>query len=131
MQNRHATKVFDSARLISDLDVQYTLEAGILSPSSIGLEPWKFVVVQDHGLRDKLKKLSLGAQSQLDTASHFVIILARTNVQYNSPYVMDHMRQVQQMPEEVVQNISGALKDFQQVRGLLDELFDNNRTIIQ
>ena len=121
LQNRHATKVFDSTRLISDLDVQYILEAGRLSPSSIGLEPWKFVVVQNHELRNKLKKVSPGAQGQLDNASHFVIILARTNVQYNSPYVLDHMRQVQQMPEEVVQFISGALKDVQQVRGLLDD----------
>ncbi|MBT2289222.1 NAD(P)H-dependent oxidoreductase [Paenibacillus albidus] len=121
LQNRHATKVFDSARLISDLDAQYILEAGRLSPSSIGLEPWKFVVVQNRQLRNKLKHLALGAQGQLDTASHFVIILARTNVQYNSPYVLDHMRQVQQMPEEVVQYISGALKNVQQVRGLLND----------
>lgn len=121
LQDRHATKVFDSARLISDLDARYILEAGRLSPSSIGLEPWKFVVVQNRQLRNKLKPLSPGAQGQLDTASHFVIILARTNVQYNSPYVLDHMRQVQQMPEEVVQYISGALKDIQQVRGLLDD----------
>lgn len=121
LHNRHATKVFDSARLISDLDAQYILEAGRLSPSSIGLEPWKFVVVQNRQLRNKLKHLALGAQGQLDTASHFVIILARINVQYNSPYVLDHMRQVQQRPEEVVQYISGTLKDFQQVRGLLDD----------
>ncbi|WP_240420850.1 NAD(P)H-dependent oxidoreductase [Paenibacillus periandrae] len=121
LQNRHATKVFDSARLISYLDAQYILEVGRLSPSSIGLEPWKFVVVQNRQLRNKLKQLALGAQAQLDTASHFIIILARTNVQYNSPYVLDHMRQVQQMPEEVVQYISGALKDVQQVRGLLDD----------
>jgi nitroreductase len=121
LQNRHATKVFDSTRLISDLDAQYVLEAGRLSPSSLGLEPWKFVVVQNRQLRNKLKQLALGAQGQLDTASHFVIVLARTNVQYNSPYVLDHMRQVQQMPEEVVQYISGALKDVQQVRGLLDD----------
>jgi nitroreductase len=121
LQNRHATKVFDSARLISGSDAQYILEAGRLSPSSLGLEPWKFVVVQNRQLRNKLKQLALGAQGQLDTASHFVIILARTNVQYNSPYVLDHMRQVQQMPEEVVQYISGALKDVQQVRGLLDD----------
>jgi nitroreductase len=121
LQNRHATKVFDSARLISDLDAQYILETGRLSPSSIGLEPWKFVVVQNRQLRNKLKPFALGSQGQLDTASHFVIILARTNVQYNSPYVLDHMRQVRQMPEEVVQYISGALKDFQQARGLLDD----------
>ncbi|CAM3180201.1 NAD(P)H-dependent oxidoreductase [Paenibacillus lupini] len=121
MQNRHATKVFDSARLISGLDAQYILEAGRLSPSSLGLEPWKFVVVQNRQLRNKLKQLAPGAQGKLDTASHFVIILARTNVQYNSPYVLDHMRQVQQMPEEVVQYISGFLKEFQQVRGLLDD----------
>lgn len=46
-QFRHATKEFDPDRKISDEDFQFILEAGRLSPSSVGLEPWQFVVVQN------------------------------------------------------------------------------------
>lgn len=74
---RHATKQFDASKTISNEDFETILEAGRLSPSSLGLEPWKFVVVQSKTLRDKLKPHSWGAQKQLDSASHFMLIFAR------------------------------------------------------
>ncbi|WP_019908499.1 NAD(P)H-dependent oxidoreductase [Paenibacillus sp. HW567] len=120
-QYRHATKAFNTTQKISEEDFNYILETGRLSPSSIGLEPWRFVVVQNPELRNKLKAVSPGAQGQLDTASHFLIILARTNVRYDSEYVLDQMKNVQQMPQEVVTYISGALKEVQEVRGLLKD----------
>ncbi|MFA9456439.1 NAD(P)H-dependent oxidoreductase [Halalkalibacter sp. AB-rgal2] len=120
-QFRHATKTFNPTKKISEEDFNYILETGRLSPSSIGLEPWRFIVVQNPELRNKLKAVSPGAQGQLDTASHFLIILARTNVRYDSEYVIDQMKNVQKMPQEVVTYISGALKEVQEVRGLLKD----------
>ncbi len=46
-QFRHACKAFDTNKKISDEDFHFILETGRLSPSSVGLEPWKFVVIQD------------------------------------------------------------------------------------
>jgi Nitroreductase len=120
-QYRHATKAFNTTKKISEEDFNYILETGRLSPSSIGLEPWRFIVVQNPELRNKLKAVSPGAQGQLDTASHFLIILARTNVRYDSEYVIDQMKNVQKMPQEVVTYISGALKEVQELRGLLND----------
>ena len=48
---RHATKEFD-LRKISDEDFNTILETDRLSPSSLGLEPWHFVVVQNKELRE-------------------------------------------------------------------------------
>jgi len=120
-QYRHATRAFTATKKLTEADFNFFLEAGRLSPSSIGLEPWKFVVVQNPELRNKLKTVSPGAQGQLDTASHFLIILARTNVRYDSEYVIDQMKNVQQMPQEVVTYVSEALREVQQVRGLLSD----------
>ncbi len=123
-QFRHATNTFDTTKQISEEDFNYILEAGRLSPSSMGLEPWKFVVVQNPELRNKLKAVSPGAQRQLDTASHFVIILAQTDVRYDSEYLMDQLKHVKQLPEEVITFYSSALKDVQEVNGsLTDERF--------
>ncbi|CAC8352785.1 NAD(P)H-dependent quinone reductase [Staphylococcus aureus] len=72
---RHATKQFDPQKKVSKEDFETILESGRLSPSSLGLEPWKFVVIQDQALRDELKAHSWGAAKQLDTASHFVLFL--------------------------------------------------------
>ena len=112
---RHACKSFDASRKISDEDFDFILEAGRLSPSSFGFEPWKFLVIQNPELREKIKTVSWGAQGQLPTASHFVIILARkeNSMHYESEYILDHMRHVKQLPEDVVDMISEFYRDFQ------------------
>src|SRR3954452_10982441 len=74
---RHACKEFDPMHKISEEDFKFILETGRLSPSSFGYEPWKFVVIQNAALREKLKPVSGGATGQLPTASHIVVILAR------------------------------------------------------
>jgi len=59
---RHATKEFDPTKKISDEDFQFILETGRLSPSSVGYEPWKFLVVENKDLKEKLKAVSCGAR---------------------------------------------------------------------
>lgn len=104
-QFRHATKEFDSHKKISDADFDFILETGRLSPSSFGFEPWKFVVVQSKAVREKLLPYSWGAKKQLPTASHFVLILSRLpkDMAASSDYIKDMMKNVQQLPAEVMQ----------------------------
>jgi len=70
---RHACKLFDTEKRISDEDIHFILETARLSPSSFGFEPWHFVVVQNKELREKLKDNAWGATAKLDTASHFIL----------------------------------------------------------
>ncbi|MDO7907472.1 NAD(P)H-dependent oxidoreductase [Paenibacillus sp. JX-17] len=112
---RHAAKEFDPSRKISGEDIQYILDTARLSPSSLGLEPWRFVVIQNSKLREKLRAVSFGAQGQLPTASHFVLLLARKDGRYDSEYFWKQMTDVQQMPEETAaQLLSGPYKHFQE-----------------
>jgi len=73
---RHACKKFDPSRQIPPEDLLTILECGRISPSSFGMEPWKFVVVQDMTLREKLRKACWN-QPQITEASEVVVILAR------------------------------------------------------
>ncbi|WP_235550197.1 nitroreductase family protein, partial [Paenibacillus sp. Soil724D2] len=59
-QFRRACKAFDTNKKITDEDFHFILETGRLSPSSFGFEPWKFVVIQNAALREKLKPVSGG-----------------------------------------------------------------------
>ncbi|KAA0547188.1 NAD(P)H-dependent oxidoreductase [Bacillus sp. BGMRC 2118] len=111
---RHATKVFDPAKKISDEDFTFILETGRLSPSSVGYEPWKFLVVQNETFREKLKEVSWGAQGQLPTASHFVLILARTDARYDSEYVQNLQKNVKQMPEDLLETLKSRYRSFQE-----------------
>ncbi|PFK46029.1 NAD(P)H-dependent oxidoreductase [Bacillus cereus] len=115
-QFRHACKEFDVNKKISDEDFHFILETGRLSPSSFGFEPWKFVVIQNQDIRNKLLPVAWGAQKQLPTASHFVVILARKKEEmiYNSSYISNFMKNIQQLPEEVITMKRGFYKEFQE-----------------
>jgi nitroreductase len=75
MDFRHACKVFDDTKKISDEDMKFILEAGRKSPSSFGQEAWKFLVITNDELKEKLKPVCWD-QVQITTCSHLVIILA-------------------------------------------------------
>jgi nitroreductase len=75
---RYATKQFDPDRKISPQDWAALEEALRLSPSSGGLQPWKFIVVTDPGMRAKLSPASYG-QPQITNASHLVVFAAKKN----------------------------------------------------
>ncbi|MBH0175817.1 NAD(P)H-dependent oxidoreductase [Fictibacillus sp. 23RED33] len=113
-QFRHATKEFDPEKKISDEDFEFILETGRLSPSSFGFEPWRFVVIQDPELREQLKPVSWGAQKQLPTASHYVVMLARTaeDMMYDSEYIEHIKKDVKNLPKEAYDAISGFYKTF-------------------
>ena len=124
---RHATKLFDASRKITEEDFAFILETGRLSPSSIGFEPWKFLIVQNPDFRQRLSEVSSGAQRQLATASHFIVILARTDASYSSPYAAYMLKEVQGMPDDVFKLTSEAYGKFQNNQGLLQNaktLFD-------
>jgi len=73
---RYATKKFDPIRTIA-AELWKDLEmALVLSPSSFGLQPWKFIVVTDPKLKARLVPASWG-QTQPTDCSHFVIFTVR------------------------------------------------------
>jgi nitroreductase len=75
MKFRHACKVFDESRKISDENIRYILEMGRLSPSSFGMEAWKFLVISNQELKERLKPICWN-QPQITSCSHLVVILA-------------------------------------------------------
>ncbi|GEP65597.1 NAD(P)H-dependent oxidoreductase [Clostridium beijerinckii] len=114
-QFRHACKQFDPTKTVSEEDFNTILEAGRLSPSSFGFEPWKFLVIQNKSLKENLFPVSWGAQNSFNGASHFVILLARKKVDtiYNSEYITKIMSEVQNLPEDVANQRKSAFESFE------------------
>ena len=75
MDFRHACKIFDETKKISDEDMNYILEAGRKSPSSFGMEAWKFLVITNEELKAKLRP-ACWDQVQITSCSHLVVVLA-------------------------------------------------------
>ena len=75
---RYATKQFDPNKKINAQDWSALEDALLLTPSSGGLQPWKFIVVTDSAVRAKLLPASYG-QAQIKDASHLVVFAAKQN----------------------------------------------------
>ena len=74
MDFRHACKIFDETKNISDDEMHYILEAGHKSPSSFGMEGWKFLVISNDELKKEVRP-ACWDQVQVTSCSHLVIIL--------------------------------------------------------
>jgi len=90
-RRRVSTRYYDPARKISAEDFAAILDFGRLSPSSVGSEPWKFLVIQNQGLREKIKPVAWGMQSSITEASHLVILLAKKHARYDTPFFSELM----------------------------------------
>ena len=75
MNFRHACKVFDDSKKISNEDIKFILEAGRKSPSSFGMEGWKFLVITNEELKAKIRP-ACWDQVQVTSCSHLVVVLA-------------------------------------------------------
>jgi nitroreductase len=109
---RYATKQFDASRTIPG-DLWSTIEESlVLTPSSFGLQPWKFLVVRNPAIRAKLLPESWN-QPQVTDASHFVVLTARTDLnQSDIDSWITCMAETQGQTLEAVAPLKGMIQGF-------------------
>ncbi len=76
---RYATKVFDPQQPIDAATWQALEQALVLTASSYGLQPWKFLVITDPAVRAELRPHSWN-QSQITDCSHLVVLLSKRTI---------------------------------------------------
>ncbi|MCX6950945.1 MAG: NAD(P)H-dependent oxidoreductase [Verrucomicrobia bacterium] len=120
---RYATQRFDPARKIPDADWHALEQALILAPSSIGLQPWKFVVVTDPAVKVSLRAASW-RQPQPEECSHFVVFAVRKDL--DAAHVerhVDRIVEVRGVAKETLEKFRGmTLRNLDRARaeGRLD-----------
>ena len=75
---RYATKEFDNTKILPQETLDTVYESLRLSASSFGLQPWKFVIVENKDLREKLLPSSWN-QRQVVDASHLIVFCRPTS----------------------------------------------------
>jgi nitroreductase len=101
---RYATKHFDPQRKISAEDFFALEQALVLSPSSCGLQPWKFLIVSDPAIRTRLKAASRG-QSQITDASHLVVLAIKTS--FGEKEVDDFLTRAAEVRQIPIESLAG------------------------
>ncbi len=112
LQWRYATKKFDSSAKINEQTWQDLEAAFRFAPSSLGLQLWKFIVIDSPELRSQLREASYG-QAQVEDCSHFVVLCARRDVdeQDLTDYV-ELQKEIRNISEESAQAALAKYRNY-------------------
>ena len=83
---RYAVKKFDNTKKIDAGTWQALEDTLVLTPSSYGLQPWKFLIVTDKSIMQQLTPASWG-QKQVEDCSHLVVMAVKEKVEISQ---IDH-----------------------------------------
>jgi nitroreductase len=109
---RYATKNFDPTRIIPAEAWEALEESMVLTPSSFGLQPWRFLVVRDPERRRRLAAESWN-QPQVTDASHFVVLTFRDDMTPEDIGAwISRMAEVQGQPAESLAGYQGVVEGF-------------------
>jgi nitroreductase len=115
---RYATKQFDSTRKLSTEIIDALAEALRLSPSSFGLQPWKFFLVENPELRAQLRAQSWH-QAQVTDASHlFVLAVKKAITPADAQEWIEQLSTIQNTPLESLAMLHKMILGF---LGAMDE----------
>lgn len=103
---RRAVKHFDPAHDMSDSDELKLMEAAVQSPTSFNIQNWRFVVVRDPALRERLCEAAWN-QAQVKDASILVLICADLKAWDHEPE-----RYWRDAPEQVRQTLVPMIRGF-------------------
>ena len=106
IQNRRSVRHFDAAHKITKKETDKLLSLTLHSPTAFNLQNWRFVVVQDPELREKIKTSSWD-QSQVTDASLLIILCADLKAWEKEP-----IRYWRTAPEPVREFIVPAIQQY-------------------
>jgi nitroreductase len=109
LQWRYAVKKFDPSLKISASDWNALEQSLVLAPSSYGLQPWKFLVVENKETREKLRAQSWN-QSQVTDASHLVVFLVKDDLfESDAQKLIDRTAEVRGIDPATLEGFKGML----------------------
>ena len=99
---RYAVQKFDSTKKVSQKHLDIFLESLRLTPSSFGLQPWKFLVIEDKKIKHKLLKHSYNQQQIID-ASHIIVFCRKIIIDtvLVNDYIEDIIQQTWSSPSSL------------------------------
>ena len=106
IQDRRAVRHFDPKHQMTQKEIEKLLSLALHSPTAFNIQNWRFVVVQDPGLRAQIK-LASWDQAQVTDASLLVILCADLKAWEKQP-----MRYWRSAPEPVQDFIVPTIEQY-------------------
>ena len=99
--NRRSIRKFDTSVKIPREEMLEILDKTVTAPSSVNMQPWRFVVVDSEERKDKLKPFVSYNSVQNETSSAMVLIFADLKSQERAEEIYGKAVTQGKMPEEV------------------------------
>ncbi|MCS4303154.1 MULTISPECIES: NAD(P)H-dependent oxidoreductase [Chryseobacterium] len=109
LSRRYSVKKFNT-QIIPQETLHNILESGKLSASSLGLQPYKIVVVESEEMKQKLIPAFYNP-SQISTCSHLIVIISKKTIEEN--YIkgyFNHISEVRETPLEQLDPFKNSIK---------------------
>ena len=101
--NRRSIRKFDTSVKIPREEMLEILDKTVTAPSSVNMQPWRFVVVDSEEGKDKLKPFVSYNSVQNETSSAMVLIFADLKSQERAEEIYGKAVTQGKMPEEVTE----------------------------
>jgi len=125
---RYATKKYDSEKKISAKDFEIICESLRLAPSSYGLQPLKYFVIDDKSTREKLLPLAYN-QPQITDASHLIVLCSFSKI---TPIIIkNYLELMSEVRNEPFSNYEKFGENMQKTFANLSETATSEWTIRQ
>lgn len=111
LQWRYATKKYNGSQIDKD-NLHTILESIRLTPTSLGMQPFKVLVIDNPELREKMLPIAHN-QSQIKDASHLILFAANTQISEETvDTYMNNVATTRQMPVENLAGFKGMINGF-------------------
>ncbi|MEK7206402.1 MAG: nitroreductase family protein [Pseudomonadota bacterium] len=106
LQSRRSIKAFDPDHRMTEQEIDKLLSLTLLSPTAFNIQNWRFVLLRDPELRQKVRRAARD-QSQVTDASLLVILCADLKAWHR-----DTARYWRNAPEEVREYLVYAIEQY-------------------
>ncbi|PIF43472.1 nitroreductase [Chryseobacterium sp. 52] len=122
LSRRYSVKKFNHEIIPQDT-LHNILESGKLSASSLGLQPYKILVVESEEMKQKLIPAFYNP-SQISTCSHLIIIISKKTIEEN--YIHGYFNHISEVRETPLEQLDLFKKSINQhiTQKTQDEIFN-------
>ncbi|KGP91281.1 NAD(P)H nitroreductase [Pontibacillus chungwhensis BH030062] len=119
ISGRRSIRNYDPSVKISKEEMTEILREATMAPSSVNLQPWRFVVIDSEEGKETLKPLAMFNQNQVETSAAVVAVFVDMNSTEYLETIFDSAVEQGKMPQEVRDRQVPA------IQGLVEQLSED------
>jgi len=111
IKERRSVRKYDASHKLTDEEIRELLSAAVLAPSGSNMQPWRFIVITDPELKQKLLPVAFN-QEQIVSSSAVIAVLVDLEAYKQAPRIYAKAVEAGYMNEETADKLIGNMNKF-------------------